>query len=70
MAFPGIPSFSPEIFAYMKNPNPSAYKNFRKGLQQLLDEGAVQMLRARSDQGMLTARYLDVLSWSDICSVN
>lgn len=49
--FPGIPSFSPELFAYIKNPNPSAYKNFRKGLAQLLEEGAVQMLRAREDQG-------------------
>jgi peptide chain release factor 3 len=51
MSYPGIPSFSPELFAYMKNPNPSSYKNFRKGLQQLLEEGAVQMLRAREDQG-------------------
>lgn len=49
--FPGIPSFSPELFAYIKNPNPSAYKNFRKGLNQLLEEGAVQMLRAKEDQG-------------------
>lgn len=51
VAYPGIPSFSPELFAYLKNPNPSAYKNFRKGLAQLLDEGAVQMLRARADEG-------------------
>lgn len=49
--YPGIPSFSPELFAYLNNPNPSAYKNFRKGLAQLLDEGAIQMLRARGDQG-------------------
>ncbi|CAN0200333.1 unnamed protein product [Scytosiphon promiscuus] len=52
--FPGIPSFSPECFAYMRNPNPSKYKNYRKGLDQarcLLDEGAVQMLRERSDDG-------------------
>jgi peptide chain release factor 3 len=51
MSYPGIPSFSPELFAYVKNPNPSSYKNFRKGLNQLLEEGAVQMLRAREDQG-------------------
>ncbi|PXF47247.1 Peptide chain release factor 3 [Gracilariopsis chorda] len=51
LAFPGIPSFSPELFAYLKNPNPSAYKNFRKGLNQLLEEGAVQLLRAREDEG-------------------
>ena len=33
--FPGIPSFSPECFAYMRNPNPSKYKNYRKGLDQV-----------------------------------
>mmetsp|Transcript_5942 Transcript_5942/g.17888 ORF Transcript_5942/g.17888 Transcript_5942/m.17888 type:complete len:595 (-) Transcript_5942:1517-3301(-) len=51
VAFPGIPSFSPEMFAYIRNPNPSNYKNFKKGLNQLLEEGAVQMLRAKEDQG-------------------
>ena len=51
VSFPGIPSFSPELFAYIKNPNPSHYKNFRKGIAQLLEEGAVQLLRARHDQG-------------------
>lgn len=51
LSYPGIPSFSPELFAYLRNPNPSAYKNFRKGLAQLLDEGAVQLLRARTDPG-------------------
>uniref|UniRef100_A0A7S0ZL31 Tr-type G domain-containing protein n=1 Tax=Timspurckia oligopyrenoides TaxID=708627 RepID=A0A7S0ZL31_9RHOD len=49
--FPGIPSFSPELFAYLRNPQPSQRKNFLKGLGQLLEEGAVQMLRARSDEG-------------------
>lgn len=33
--FPGIPSFSPECFSYMRNPNPSKYKNYRKGLDQV-----------------------------------
>jgi peptide chain release factor 3 len=86
VAFPGIPSFSPEKFAYIRNPNPSTYKKFQKvkqssttpeilgqvcdvlqtayqgmcdciakfctqGLKELLDEGAVQMLRDRSDDG-------------------
>jgi peptide chain release factor 3 len=51
VAFPGIPSFSPECFAYIRNPNPSTYKNYNKGLSQLLDEGAVQLLRERSDDG-------------------
>ena len=41
--FPGIPSFSPELFCYMRNPNPSKYKQFVKGLNELLGEGAVQV---------------------------
>jgi peptide chain release factor 3 len=49
--YPGIPSFSPEKFAYIRNPNPSNYKKFQKGLSELLDEGAVQMLRDRGDDG-------------------
>ncbi len=51
VAFPGIPSFSPEKFAYIRNPNPSTYKAFQKGVDQLLDEGAVQALRQRNDDG-------------------
>lgn len=51
VAFPGIPSFSPEKFAYIRSPNPSDYKAFRKGMDQLLDEGAVQSLRQRNDDG-------------------
>jgi len=51
IAFPGIPSFSPEKFAYIRNPNPSTYKSFQKGIDQLLAEGAVQALRQRNDDG-------------------
>jgi len=51
VAFPGIPSFSPEKFAYIRNPNPSTYKAFQKGIDQLLAEGAVQALRQRNDDG-------------------
>jgi len=51
VAFPGIPSFSPEQFAYIRNPNPSTYKAFQKGIDQLLDEGAIQALRQRNDEG-------------------
>ena len=51
VAFPGIPSFSPEKFAYIRSPNPSDYKSFRKGMDQLLAEGAVQALRQRNDDG-------------------
>lgn len=51
VAFPGIPSFSPEKFCYIRNPNPSTYKSFQKGIDQLLMEGAVQALRQRNDDG-------------------
>ncbi|CAI5476220.1 unnamed protein product [Closterium sp. Yama58-4] len=42
--FPPIPCFSPELFALLRNPNPSKYKQFQKGLSELLGEGAVQVL--------------------------
>mmetsp|Transcript_5583 Transcript_5583/g.10555 ORF Transcript_5583/g.10555 Transcript_5583/m.10555 type:complete len:588 (+) Transcript_5583:136-1899(+) len=51
ISFKGIPSFSPEVFAYVSNPNPSKYKNYRKGLSELLEEGAVNLLRDRNDDG-------------------
>ena len=51
IVYPGIPMFSPEKFAYIRNPNPSTYKSFQKGISQLLDEGAVQALRQRNDDG-------------------
>ncbi|MDM7938594.1 MAG: peptide chain release factor 3 [Cyanobium sp. CZS 48M] len=42
--YEGIPCFSPEIFAWLRNPNPSAFKSFRKGVNELREEGAVQIL--------------------------
>jgi peptide chain release factor 3 len=42
--YEGIPCFSPEIFAWLRNPNPSAFKTFRKGVNELREEGAVQIL--------------------------
>lgn len=42
--YEGIPCFSPEIFAYLKNPNPSKFKQFRKGVTELREEGAVQIM--------------------------
>jgi len=42
--FEGIPCFSPEIFSWLRNPTPSAFKNFRKGVNELREEGAVQIL--------------------------
>ncbi len=37
-----IPKFAPEHFVFIQNPNPSNYKKFRDGLDQLLQEGVIQ----------------------------
>jgi peptide chain release factor 3 len=37
-----IPRFAPEHFVFLHNPNPSNYKKFRDGLEQLLQEGVIQ----------------------------
>jgi peptide chain release factor 3 len=44
LEYEGIPSFSPELFAYLKNPNPSKFKQFQKGVTELREEGAVQIM--------------------------
>jgi peptide chain release factor 3 len=44
LEYEGIPSFSPELFAYLKNPNPSKFKQFQKGVSELREEGAVQIM--------------------------
>ncbi len=49
LQFEGIPSFSPEHFAWMRNPNPSKFKQFSKGVTQLREEGAVQILYSRDE---------------------
>lgn len=46
VAFEGIPRFAPEHFGTLRSPDPSAYKKFRKGLEQLMQEGAVQVFYA------------------------
>jgi peptide chain release factor 3 len=38
-----IPHFAPEHFVFIHNPNPSDYKKFRDGLDQLLQEGVIQV---------------------------
>ena len=43
-----IPRFTPESFAYLHNPNTSKFKQFRQGLDQLLQEGVIQVLHLRS----------------------
>jgi peptide chain release factor 3 len=49
LEYEGIPCFSPELFAYLKNPNPSKFKQFQKGIQELREEGAVQIMYSADD---------------------
>ncbi|MDA0750600.1 MAG: peptide chain release factor 3 [Verrucomicrobia bacterium] len=42
-----IPIFTPECFAYLHNPNTAKFKQFRQGLDQLLQEGVIQVLQVR-----------------------
>ncbi|MBZ8180820.1 peptide chain release factor 3 [Oscillatoria salina] len=44
LEYEGIPCFSPELFGYLKNPNPSKFKQFHKGITELREEGAVQIM--------------------------
>jgi peptide chain release factor 3 len=44
--YPPIPSFSPEHFAVARGTDPSKHKQFRKGIEQLEQEGVVQILRS------------------------
>ncbi|MBJ7898970.1 MAG: peptide chain release factor 3 [Cyanobacteria bacterium RI_101] len=44
LEYEGIPCFSPELFAYLKNPNPSKFKQFQKGIRELREEGAIQIM--------------------------
>ena len=50
ISYSKIPSFSPEVFARCLCPSPSKAKNFNKGLEQLIAEGAVQLLRERGEE--------------------
>lgn len=43
-----IPRFTPEAFAYLHNPNTAKFKQFRQGLDQLLQEGVIQALSLRN----------------------
>jgi peptide chain release factor 3 len=55
--FPPLPLFAPEHFAVMRAKDPSRYKQFRKGVEQLDQEGVVQILRSdlRGDQAPILA---------------
>jgi peptide chain release factor 3 len=43
-----IPRFTPEAFAHLHNPNTAKFKQFRQGLEQLLQEGVIQALYLRN----------------------
>ena len=51
--FKPLPQFQPEIFARLQPKDIGKRKAFDKGILQLIDEGAVQMLRARHDENEL-----------------
>ena len=51
--FSGIPSFAPEIFRQVVNRNPLKSKQLQKGLQQLSEEGAVQLFKGILDQKLV-----------------
>jgi peptide chain release factor 3 len=42
-----IPRFTPETFAFLHNPNTAKFKQFRQGLEQLLQEGVIQILHLK-----------------------
>ena len=42
-----IPRFTPESFAFLHNPNTGKFKQFRQGLEQLLQEGVIQILHLK-----------------------
>ena len=45
VAFPALPRFAPEVFATARPLDSSKFKQFRRGMQQLDEEGVVQVLR-------------------------
>ena len=57
VTFPPIPSFAPEHFAVCRAADSSRYKQFRRGIEQLEQEGTVQVLRSdlRGDQAPVLA---------------
>ncbi len=57
VTFPPIPSFAPEHFAVVRSTDSGRYKQFRRGIEQLEQEGVVQVLRSdrRGDQAPVLA---------------
>ncbi len=57
VAYPPIPSFAPEHFCVARSDDSGRYKQFRRGIEQLEQEGVVQVLRSdlRGDQAPVLA---------------
>jgi peptide chain release factor 3 len=57
VVFPPIPSFAPEHFAVARALDSGRFKQFRRGIEQLEQEGVVQVLRSdlRGDQAPVLA---------------
>ncbi|GAA0940590.1 peptide chain release factor 3 [Pseudonocardia zijingensis] len=55
--FPAIPSFAPEHFAVVRAADTGAFKQFRRGIEQLDSEGVIQVLVSdlRGDQAPVLA---------------
>ncbi|MEZ5648481.1 MAG: peptide chain release factor 3 [Alphaproteobacteria bacterium] len=53
LRFIGIPSFAPEILQRVRPEDPMRAKHLGKALQQLAEEGAARVFRARLDQGFI-----------------
>ncbi|MCX7863022.1 MAG: peptide chain release factor 3 [Bacteroidales bacterium] len=67
LQFKGIPSFSPELFRYIENNDPSRYKQLAKGIEQLTDEGVAQLfthkLNGRKIIGTVGALQFEVIQF-------
>ena len=62
--FEGIPSFSPEHFVRIRLGDPLKRKQLQKGLSQLADEGAVQLLRERDE--LFVDPVLGAVGWLQV----
>lgn len=67
LQFQGMPSFSPEMFRYVENADPSKFKQLAKGLEQLMDEGVAQLFvsvaNGRKIIGTVGALQFDVIQY-------
>lgn len=67
LAFRGIPFFAPELFRSVRIKNPMKVKQLHKGLQQLGEEGAVQVFKPESG-GDLVLGAVGVLQFEVVTS--